>query len=218
MRGIILPALICLGLLGGCATIQPPAPAPVENDLPSSPYAISFTIRAGVSNNGSVETRRVTGLLWGNPTGPVRMDLSAGIGALIARTVEEDSVLYIHIPEEKRMVIRDVSVSGLNIFGYPMPFRLHDLAKIAHGCFTPLTDGTRRGQLTKGPSGLPVKWQGGDGWNVEFVYGETAVPKKIKAVHEDGSEALIIIKQVSKTAAHAPEKLILDVPQGTRIN
>ena len=222
MRAAIsLFALWLAMILSGCAAPTRHATDPLAHvgaDRADVPFSMRLSIKASTTIDGASETGRVTGTMWGNGTGPVRMDLSMGIGTTVARCLEDGSALYVYVPREDNLYVSTgTSHGGPMLSGFRLPFGLREIALLAHGCFTPLTDGPRRGRMSETPDGLPSQWSDRHGWTIGFSYRDGPRPYRMTAMHRDGSEAVIIVKRLERVAPYAPAQLRLDVPAGTTI-
>ena len=63
-----------------------------------APYLLNASLRFGTEG----DTRRVTALLWGNDSRSLRMDVMAGIGAVVAKIWESGDELLVYSPTENR--------------------------------------------------------------------------------------------------------------------
>lgn len=153
-------------------------------DAQTGPYRLSISLRYGPEN----DTRRVTALIWSNGGLPVRLDVSAGVGALVARIREDAKSLTAYSPNENKAVTHTGSNRVLLRFGVPVPLGLADFTALLQGRFDevfgpqgygqvdfvqngnlaypidflPTGPGVDRprmgGTLTLRPDGLPIRW------------------------------------------------------------
>ena len=96
MKKIHLLAVVILSLLlCSCAgkTLQPADPAAAQNrwqaftqqsNIKSAPFRDSLSMRFGKEG----DTRRVTALIWGNGDKTLRLDVLAGVGAVVANSAK----------------------------------------------------------------------------------------------------------------------------------
>ena len=164
----------------------------------SGPFRISATLRY---NDGSGENTRVSSLLWGNGKAdtpyPLRLDLLAGVGTVVAKVHEDANSFTAFAPEEKTAWVHDGSSRTLASFGVPIPLSLGDLTLLLTGrsgvLFLPATrqndagvpaehrltdkgaryvvpDARLPGELELSESGAPVAWTElqKSGWSIEF--------------------------------------------------
>lgn len=247
----LLPLALML-LLSACAK-QPSLPEVSSEQaaavwgkyltLPEStePYRINLSLRYGPQD----DTRRVTAILWSNGTGPVRLDVSAGMGALVARLAENGADFKALSPRENRAWVYtatdpyDTTPRVLINFGLPLPFGLTHMADLMQGNFTNVfgleeggkpengandsirytLHGQSAGTLTLQPTGLPASWSG-RGWDMDFAYDEATPgkPEKISLRHADGVNAILLVKTREKPQApYTPAQLRLDIPNGVAI-
>ena len=97
----------------------------------SGPYRISSNLRYSVKG----ESQRVSGILWSNATdgSPLRLDLVAGVGNIVAMIREDEQGFTAYVPSEKTAYVHPGGSRALTAFGVPIPLTLHDLAMMASG-------------------------------------------------------------------------------------
>jgi len=208
-----LLCLLCLPLLMACPrqptiTELPPASfekywqAYAEQAKQAEERRTAFRMKATVQyetpdNNG----HRMNALIWGNPDLPVRMDLNAGIGVLVAQVREDKHHFLLHMTEEKTAYAHQGSNKPFFSIGTPLPFTLELLIYLMNGRFGPVfgyeagilqsSQGSRyvlgakapaQGVLSLSQKGLPLAWDGsppsgmpggqGYGWTMDMDYAE----------------------------------------------
>lgn len=252
MRMLRLLPLCFLLLLTACAK-QPSLPAVnlKEADavwerylgLPesTSPYRINLSLRYGPKD----DTRRVTALLWSNGTGPVRLDVMAGMNSLAVRLFENGRDFKALSPRENKAWVytgSDPSCNSSHVlinFGLPLPFGLTHMADLLQGNFARVFDsehsgmpqnagngairytlyGRFAGELDLAPDGLPLTWTGG-GWHMKLAYDEAypTRPDKVTLTHDDGVSAILLIKtRENPDKPYTAQQLQLDIPEGVEI-
>lgn len=207
----------------------------------TSPYRLNLSLRYGPKD----DTRRVTALLWSNGTGPVRLDVMAGMNSLVARLAENGPDFKALSPRENRAWVYNSTDTHSHAsrvlinFGLPLPIGLTHMADLLQGNFARVFNsehsgmpqnagnggirytlyGRFEGTLDIAPNGLPQRWAG-RGWIMDLAYDEDfpTRPDKITLIHDDGVSAILLVK----TREH-PEKpytatqLRLDIPEGVEI-
>ena len=222
MRNIAasLALLLLLLSLGACtarhgATLPtpPPVPEPQVDDRASQiwqrfvtrantaefmtgPFRINANLRY---TDASGKSTRVSSLLWGNGKAgapyPLRLDLLAGVGTVVAKVREDASSFTAFAPDEKTAWVHEGGSRTLASFGVPIPLSLSDLTMLLTGrsglLFIPstisndtgvppehsLTDSGARyivagarlpGEVELSESGAPLAWRelGQNGWSV----------------------------------------------------
>ena len=166
------------------ATWQAYEDAATAREKAQGPFRINLSLRYGPEN----DTRRVTAILWGNGDLPVRLDVSAGVGALVARIREDQRSLVAFSPRENKALTHNGPNRVLLNFGVPLPFGLADFSALIRGEFTRVFGPLGHGQPVYGaentlvfplearqpeaagerlrlgglvfltPAGLPVRW------------------------------------------------------------
>ncbi|OIQ50165.1 hypothetical protein BerOc1_02095 [Pseudodesulfovibrio hydrargyri] len=143
-------AVLILAALSGCATRIPPG---LELDTPKAAWSAfrqHYCVRPGgegVRVRASLyysrikptkRTNRTLISLWGDFDGPMRLDVSASIGTLLAHIREDDSGLLVFYPEDQKAYAHKNSVLGATRLGMPFPFSLSELAHALSGDFSGL--------------------------------------------------------------------------------
>ncbi|CCH49747.1 hypothetical protein [Pseudodesulfovibrio piezophilus] len=83
-------------------------------------------------------TNRTVLSLWGNFEGPMRMDVAAGIGKILAHIREDDKGLLVFYPTENRAYAHANPMLGATSLGMPFPFSLSQLGHVIMGDFSEL--------------------------------------------------------------------------------
>lgn len=83
-------------------------------------------------------TNRTLVSMWGNFDGPMRLDISAGVGKLLAHIREDKNGLLVFYPSDKAAYAHVNPVLGATRLGMPFPFSLTELARAAVGDFSGL--------------------------------------------------------------------------------
>ncbi|EGB15210.1 hypothetical protein DND132_2004 [Pseudodesulfovibrio mercurii] len=143
-------AVLILAVLSGCATRIPPG---MELDTPKAawtafrqhycarPEGDGLRVRASLYYSRTKPTKRTNRTLislWGDFGGPMRLDVSASIGTLLAHIREDRSGLLVFYPEDNRAYAHKNPVLGATRLGMPFPFSLDTLAHALAGDFSGL--------------------------------------------------------------------------------
>ena len=96
-------------------------------------------------------TNRTLVTMWGDFNGPMRLDIAAGIGKLLAHIREDGDGLLVFYPTEKKAYAHVNAVLGATRLGMPFPFSLNELARVTAGDFSGLIpvlpkEGERKGE------------------------------------------------------------------------
>lgn len=197
------------------------------------PYRLQLSMRFGKEG----DTRRVTGILWGNDENATRLDVMAGVGATVARVAEAGDDFLVYMPRQNKAYAHHGENHPLVKVGVPLPFDLARLTELLTGRFAQVfgrepekavmlangdaeyeLTGTLAGKLEIAPNGSPVSWvQKSGGWRFDLAYDEDAphLPKSLKIFNRDGTRAIILIKErESVTSPFAPDQLRLVPPAG----
>lgn len=182
------------------------------------PYRLQFSMRFGEEGN----TRRVTGVLWGNGDNALRLDIMAGVGATIARIAENGDDFLVYAPRENRAYFHDGPAHPLLKIGVPVPFDLAMLANILTGKFSLVfgkeyedaaflangnpayeLDAPLGGRLELNGAGEPILWkQDQGGWKLELAYEDSSpyLPVSAKLINTNGKRAIILVKEREQAA------------------
>ncbi|BCS88822.1 hypothetical protein PSDVSF_20640 [Pseudodesulfovibrio sediminis] len=87
-------------------------------------------------------TNRTLVTLWGDFDGPMRLDVSASVGTLLAHIREDASGLLAFYPQEDKAYAHTDPVLGATRLGMPFPFSLNELARVSTGDFSGLAPRT----------------------------------------------------------------------------
>lgn len=200
-------------------------------EVMSGPFRISGTLRY---TDAKGENARVSSLLWGNGRAetpyPLRLDLLAGVGTVVAKAREDKGGFVAYVPEEKSAYIQEGDDGTLASFGVPVPLSLGDLALLLTGrcgtLFLPdslhndsgtpeyalTADGARfaipdarlPGLLELSSTGAPLSWkeQGRDGWSIVMESGvaNPLQPRRLRISHPNGLTALVVVKEIARVS------------------
>ena len=153
---LMLAALFALSLQA-CATRGPEIGASAPSDASSAawqayqsyasarasdhgPYRLGGSLRYGSQG----DTRRVETLLWSNGYLPIRLDVMAGIGALVARIQETQDSFTAYAPNENKAIVHKGPQRVQLNFGRPVPFSLRDFSSLMRGPTACLSAGRRK--------------------------------------------------------------------------
>lgn len=196
-------------------------------------WRLNLSLRFGTEGN----TRRVTALFWGNDDSHLRLDVMAGVGAVIANIVEDGPRFLIYSPRENVAYFHEGSTRPLLKVGVPVPLALADLAALLNGRFTrafgeghtPVaTEGVGAaafsldkrfgGVLSVDEQGLPLRWteNGDKGWIMDIACDDQGLPRRLDLTHANGQKAIVLVKQRDNPAVpFAPDQLALSLPEDT---
>lgn len=227
-------------LLCACAK-SGPVPETPEKDLEKArwdllqtnpeptPYRIQFSLRFGEDGN----TRRVTGILWGNDPDQLRLDVMAGVGVTVARISDTPDKFLLYSPRENKAYVHNGTDKPLLKIGMPLPFDLQMLAALLEGqyarvfgttyssaemgkddCVAYKLDQGPKGILNVNPEGIPVSWsQGDDGWFMAIMPEENGrLPKSLKFTNPAGKRAIVLVKERERSEAFNHEQMELTIP------
>lgn len=201
------------------------------SDSVKGPYRLQLSMRFGEEG----DTRRVTGILWGNGDDALRLDVMAGVGATIAKIAEAGDDFLVYLPRENKAYFHQGANRPLLKVGVPVPFDLAQLADLLTGRFASVfgkepaggealadggaiyeLEGALAGELRLNQRGYPVSWkQRSGGWQLDLGYDDEApgLPDSLKLANINGKRAIVLVKEREATAApFAPSQLELAIP------
>jgi hypothetical protein len=201
----------------------------------SGPFRLAGTLRYTDAEGRST---RVSSLLWGNGDTrspyPLRLDLIAGVGNVVAKIHEDDSSFLAYVPDDNTAYTRERGLRTLLAFGVPIPLTLGDLCLLLTGrggaLFLPaddraapdmpeghatpegfayvLTQAGLPGILELSPAGVPLSWREKlhDGWRISFEphADNPLLPRRLRIEHDKGYSALIVIREFDRLSAAFP--------------
>ena len=250
---LVLALALALGFaLGGCAPKAGPGGAPQADaqalwrsfSAPAQTEAKSFTLSASLSVASPSRSARLLVRFWGGVDGPVRLDLSSGMGQTFAMWREDQLGWLAVYPGSNQAFTHSDTKAALARLGMPFPFTLKDLAAICAGRFQgivpasysgvkrtasgftyTLPQGSAVGSLTLDFAGNPIHLtgRGVEPWSVEL--GDFAAPaeggrplaQRIAVTSPGGLQAVLRIKKIELSAAPADASALgLTVPPQAR--
>lgn len=168
----------------------------------TGPFRVAANLRYTAASG---ENTRVSSLLWGNGKAdspyPLRLDLLAGIGTVVAKIREDSDSFVAFSPDDKTAYTHIRDDRTLVSFGVPIPLTLGDLTLLLTGqggrLFLPsgtrtdsgvppehkltesgasyiITGAPLPGVLELSDTGAPIAWreQRKDGWSIEMEPGD----------------------------------------------
>ncbi|MBQ9453169.1 MAG: hypothetical protein IJU65_07765 [Desulfovibrio sp.] len=239
--------LLCLALLCACArqpSVQVPQDQQAQLDMrwqrytainsPAAPYRLHMSLRFGTEG----DTRRVTAIFWGNSSRELRLDVMAGVGAIVAKILEDGQHFLVYSPGENKAYFHQGANKPLLQVGVPVPLNLERLADLLNGRYAKAfghehekaflaDDGSASYDLSGQPGGrvildeqgLPVAWHehpGGKGWHMDIHYTDDAprLPRRLHLTHSNGKQAVLLIKKrETPSKPFAKEQLTLTIPE-----
>ena len=202
--------------------------------IKEAPYLLNASLRFGTEG----DTRRVTALLWGNDSRSLRMDVMAGIGAVVAKIWESGDEFLVYSPTENRAFFHQGSNKPLLRVGVPVPFALDQLAALLNGRLVTVfgdrySDGralanghvgftlssATGGLLEIDAQGQAVAWQenGRRGWSMTIAYDDAGLPRRVSLRHPDGQTAVLLVKERQAPAPFNNAQLSLLLPDSTPV-
>ncbi len=153
MKAVFSKAFLTLLMLGLCACGKSPL-SPVSHDSDAlwqnyaksaqsvtTPFRTQLSLRYGVEGS----TDRVQGLLWGNSSQKLRLDIAAGVGVTMAKIFEDQREFIIYIPQEEKAYVHKGEEKPLFNVGVPMPLGLNHLVLILQGHYASVFGLAREG-------------------------------------------------------------------------
>lgn len=212
----------------------------------SGPFRFSGSLRYTLADGTS---ERVSCIVWGNDAnGPLRLDLTAGIGTVVGRAQETNEGFLAYVPSEKAAYSHDQAGSSLESLGVPIPLSLSELTNILIGnagkiflpdgatveavpetyrttengtAFTILTS-RLSGELELANNGEIVSWRDTNlsGWTFTFTPSPVPLkPKRLVIEHKQGYKAIITVTDIVQLGKPFTEKeLMLTIPPGTTLH
>ncbi len=146
-RALLLLALLALA---ACAPrIELPRHDEAEGDMAAfrarfvepGAQGQGVAVRASLLYSTPTKANRTDVQLFGDYERPLRLDVRAGLGTMLALMREDQSGLLAFYPNDKRAYAHSDPVIGAQLLGLPFPFALRDLALVLAGHFGTLVPG-----------------------------------------------------------------------------
>lgn len=239
-------------LLSACGP-KPPPPGYDDPDRASIVWSLfqasflqdchpkDFSLRSSVNFSAPDRHSRFIVSMWGRTDFPIRLDVQAGVGAMLAHWREDRGGWLGYLPASREAYVANTVQKGAWTTGLFMPVRLDALAQILLGCWRTLVppeyeavrlvDDTLEFHVTGHSSpltlvlafdGRPVSVRGPDhgGWTVSVDQWESDTPSRPRRVSLiQGDQSAVIRVQRLETAVEPwrDEDLRLDVPPGSTV-
>jgi hypothetical protein len=224
-------AVLILAVLSGCATRIPPG---LELDTPRAAWSAfrqhycvrlagkGVRVRASLYYSRTKPTRKTNRTLislWGDFDGPMRLDVSASIGTLLAHIREDKSGLLVFYPEDRKAYAHKNSVLGATRLGMPFPFSLSELGHALSGDFSKLAP---RRYAKAGIEGDNYAYTFSGGLTRRIVLDHWGRPVRLEGLTSRSREARQWVFTVDRYEdapegqAPLPDKLTLSLDNGER--
>lgn len=145
LRPALLASLLAALLsLGACAPrIELPRYEEAAEDMAAfrerfvapAPEAQGVAVRASLLYSTPTKANRTDVQLFGDYDRPLRLDVRAGLGTMLALMREDQSGLLAFYPDKSRAYAHSDPVIGAQLLGLPFPFSLRDLSLVLSGRF-----------------------------------------------------------------------------------
>ncbi|MBI9081789.1 MAG: hypothetical protein JEY79_18870 [Pseudodesulfovibrio sp.] len=227
-----LAATLTLVALSGCATRNPSGAVQTSPEAawqvfrqqyctPSKKPGLLVKASLSYSRPKPIKrSNRTVISMWGNFSGPMRLDISAGIGKLLAHIREDTNGLLVFYPSDKVAYTHTNPVLGATRLGMPFPFSLNELANIVNGDFSGLVPNE---YAEPGLQNSDFSYQFSNGLVSRLVLNETGRPillegRTTKAYETAQAWRLEIntYKEAVDKSAPLPEKLTLALDNGEK--
>lgn len=106
--------------------------------LSQAPQAHGLAVRASLLYNTPSRSNRTDVQLFGEYARPLRLDVRAGLGTMLALMREDSGGLLAFYPDRAKAYAHSDPVIGAQLLGLPFPFALKDLALVLSGHFASL--------------------------------------------------------------------------------
>lgn len=200
-----------------------------------------FFTRASVNYSSGDRNSRLLFSFWGRTNFPVRMDLQAGVGAMVAHWREDEQGWIGYYPGSREAFFSSDSRAGAAMLGLAMPLRLNAFAQILIGCWDGvipkdyvfaqfvenhfeylLEHKGKKAVLVLTPEGLPVSLREDDaqGWIIaidEWLDNDRRSPKRLSLRHEKNFAVVRLQRMDFSTVRWQEADLSLELPFGTTL-
>ena len=195
---------------------------------------------------GKEDSQKVSVYFWGNGDKqtpyPLRLDIMAGIGDVMAKIHETREQFVAYVPKEHIAYTHKSGRQNFIAFGVPLPFSLEDLSLLVTGRYGPLflpspsavpeprtsaeTDAAVTfylenarlpGTLDINVFGLPVGWRdvGATGWHMVIEYwpdNTRPTPHKVTLTNLEGASVTVVLRETASPEPFTQQQLSLSLP------
>lgn len=200
---------------------------------PERPSRVQFSLRFGQEGN----TRRVNCVLWSNDHDDVRLDVTAGVGATVARIKDRPGNFLLVAPTEKKAYEHNGPNRPLLRIGSPLPFNLSQLDQLLNGYYGKVyghayaavqssspdaviykLDEPAEGTLEVGTNGLPIQWKT-SAWKLQFRYeNEQPYPDGLRLTGAGNRLANLLVKKREYPDQNfSPAQMALETEKGIQL-
>jgi hypothetical protein len=167
-RALCLAALF--GILAACAPkVELPRYEDVETDLAvfrarflvPTPASHGLAVRATLLYNTPHRSNRTDVQIFGEYARPLRLDVRAGLGTMLALMREDSGGLLAFYPDRQKAYAHSDPVIGAQLLGLPFPFALKDLALVLTGSFGSLIPPEPASLQPRPAGGFVMRYSGG---------------------------------------------------------
>ncbi|WP_031388087.1 hypothetical protein [Desulfonatronum thiodismutans] len=244
--------MTAFALLSACGP-KPPLPGYDDPDRVSIVWSLfqasfvqschpeDFSLRASVNFSAPDRHSRLIVSMWGRTDFPIRLDVQAGVGAMLAHWREDHGEWLGYLPSSGEAYVAETVLEGARTTGLFMPVRLAALAQLLLGCWQALipleyeavrlADDTLEFDvaghsmpltLTLAFDGRPVSVRGPEhgGWTVSVDQWESdppSRPRRISLIQGDQSAVIRVQRLETNVEPWRAEDLRLDVPPGSTV-
>jgi len=204
-------------------------------------FTCDFFARGSVNYTSNDRGSRLIFSFWGRTSFPVRMDLQAGVGTMLAHWREDAQGWLGFTPGNQEALFSQDSRTGAAAMGLAMPLRLNVLAQILTGCWDTLIPENyssalcteqyceyhvelheQHAILTLDMDGRPRNLQQNafNGWNVNIEQWLDDAPRSPKrmVLHQEQNRAVVRVQHLEVAAGRWHESdLSLQLPPGTML-
>lgn len=245
----LLVVMACVAV-AGCAlkVVPPPKDDPVQIQAAWNQFQanfggiclkMDFSVRGSVNFTSADRGSRLLFSFWGHTHFPVRMDLQAGVGTMLALWREDETGWIGYHPGQEKAYQATDSRTGAKLLGLTMPLRLDALAQVLSGCWGKMVpseyafahtepDGFvyqvrtlhSRAELLLSPDGVPLALRVNDpqSWSIiihEWMTDQSRSPKRLH-LRQQGSQAHVRVQRLELAdKLWQPDDLTLKLPPET---
>jgi hypothetical protein len=203
--------------------------------------ARDFSMRASVNYSSKEQHTRVVLSMWGRMDYPIRLDIQAGVGAMLAHWREDEHGWVGYSPARQEAYIHNDVRGGAEIMGLFMPVRLDALARLLSGCWQTIvpmqySHASMTGEhiaytfhreeavlsllLSRDGRPLSVGQEGPDAWRIsidQWLDETSRVPGRI-SLQQNAQSAVVRMQRMDLAVAPWQDQdLSLDLPPGTKM-
>lgn len=215
----------------------------VQRKVEEKPYTLQGSLRFGDSK----KTRRVNYIFWSNGAMPLRVEIMAGVGASIAKIMEDTDNIIMYFPQDKKALYMGNfdEMNPLVSLGMPVPISFYEMSLLLRGGLSQVLENLHLdtvktkssendhetysyyfssskmdGVLQLDKDGFPIHCEINEEWSFDLTYdeGESKLPQRVVISSlVDDYRAVLMVKERTYPKPYDKKDFVFALPKDTKI-